>query len=51
MTIFFILVEDRDDFDHFLLDSPKYSPYQDDPRIIIGTKNVFSIVKAVKGCF
>ena len=36
---FKIEVKDTDNFHHFQLDSPRFTPYTDDERVIVGSLN------------
>lgn len=50
IVIITINVYNRDNFDHFTFDSTKYTPFYNDPRVIVSTSNLFEISKVDQHC-
>ena len=44
-----ILIEDRDKFDHFTFDSPQYSPFYNDERVIVSNSNAYLVESVAVG--
>jgi len=43
VVTYILTVLNRDKFDHFAFDSPEYTPFYNDPRVLVGNQNVFSV--------
>ena len=44
-----IQVEDRDKFDHFTFDSPQFSPFYNDERVIVSNSNAYLVESVTEG--
>jgi hypothetical protein len=48
VVTYILTVVNRDKFDHFAFDSPEYTPFYNDPRVLVGNQNVFSVANCSK---